>query len=157
MSRASVVSSQAPVGFGSSTWANEPPSEAERAKVKAERQLIRSILNNDMTDFNNTLNAHVNIIDINFESSGKMTPLHTAMAHGHVDMAASLLSRKANINAVNALGFTPLISASINGHEECVRLALKAGANKCAKSIRGETAAEIAASKNFSSVVNLLK
>jgi len=158
MSRASVVPSQGPTGgFGSATWANEPPSEAERAKVRAERTIFRAILNNDITEFNNTLSAHGDIIDINCESSGKMTPLHTAMAHGRVDMASCLIAKKANINAVNSLHFTPLISAAYNGHDQCVRVALKAGAQKEAKSVRGQTALDIATERNHSAVVSILK
>jgi len=158
MTRASVIPSQAPtMGFGSSTWANEPPSDAERAKVKAERSLMRAILNNDVTEFNKTLSSHSEIIDINFESSGKMTPLHTAMAHGRVDMASSLIQRKANLNAINSIGYSPLMAAVNNGHEQCVQIALKEGANKSAKSIRGETALDLAGSKNFTNIVNMLK
>ena len=158
MSRASVLPSQAPtMGFGSSTWANEPPSEAERAKVKAERTLMRSILNNDVTEFNAIMSNRGEQFDINFESSGKMTPLHAAMAHGRLDMASSLIERRANIHAMNSVGYTPLMSAANNGHEQCVQVALKGGANKSVKSIRGETALDLASSKNFTNIVNLLK
>ena len=158
MSRASVLPSQAPtMGFGSSTWANEPPSEAERAKVKTERTLMRAILNNEITEFNMIMSNHGDQFDVNFESSGKMTPLHAAMAHGRVDMASSLIQRKANLNSVNSIGYTPLMSAVNNGHEQCVQIAIKEGANKSVKSIRGETALDLAASKNLTNIVSLLK
>ena len=160
MSRASVLPAQAPttMGFGSSTWANEPPSEAERAKVKAERSLMRAILNNDVTEFNKIMSSHQgDVLDIDFESSGKMTPLHAAMAHGRVDMASSLIQKKANVNAVNSIGFTPLMSAANNGHDQCVQIAIKAGANKSTKSVKGESALDLAAAKNFTNIVNLLK
>ena len=157
MSRISVLPSQAPTGFGSATWANEPPSEAERAKVKCERNLIKSILNNDLVDFNKIFKDHSDIIDLNFESSGKMTPLHTAMAYGRVEMVESLLSRKADIHAQNSLGFTPLVSAVHNGHEQCVQLGLLAGSNKLIKTFKGETAVEIAKEKGFMNILNLLQ
>lgn len=160
MARVSTHPSHAPTtigGFGSSTWANEPPSEAERAKIKAERSLMRAILNNDVSEFNKMLSSSSDIIDINFESSGKMTPLHAAMAHGRVDMASSLIGKKANLHALNSVGFTPLMSAVNNGHEACVQVALKGGASKNVKSARGETVVELATSKNFTNIVNLLK
>jgi|LauGreDrversion4_2_1035121.scaffolds.fasta_scaffold169411_2 ankyrin repeat protein len=159
MARVSTLPSQAPatIGFGSSTWANEPPTEAERAKVKAERALMRAILNNNVSDFNKILADNSDMIDINFESSGKMTPIHAAMAHGRVDMASSLIGKKANLLAINSVGFTPLMSAVNNGHEACVQVALKGGASKSVKSARGESVIQLATSKNFNNIVNLLK
>ena len=157
MSRISVLPTQATTGFGSITWANEPPSDAERAKVKAERSLLRAILNGESAEFQRVLKENGDVIDLNFESSGKMTPLHTAMAYGRNDMVETILSKKAEVSAQNSLGFTPLVSAVHNGHEQCVQIAIKAGANKLIKTYRGDTPLQIAESKNFQNIVSLLK
>lgn len=137
--------------------ANEPASEAERAKVKAERGLIVSILNNSMTDFDQIMTQSGNIINVNMESSGKMTPLHTAAAHGRRDMCEKLLAKKANVNPKNGLGFTPLTNAVLNGNEACVSLLLKAGAEKNVTTIKGDTPLSLAQARGYNNLVDLLK
>ena len=149
-------SAQAGLNFGTSTWANEPASESERTKVRHERDLMRSILNGNSAEFQRILTEQGKNINISVESSGKMTPLHTAAAHGKVDMVASLIGKKASLEAVNSLGFTPLMSAVVNGHEACVKALVSAGASKSAKTARGETPASIAKAKGFGAIANLL-
>lgn len=149
--RVSIVPSQG--GFGSITWANEPPSEAEREQVRSERSLMRSIISDDKSSFEKYLPG----ININFESSGKTTPLHAAMAFGRSDMVQALIGRKADIHAKNSLGFTPLVSAVVNGHVSCVKLALAAGANKDERTTKGESPIEIAEKKKFTDIVSLLR
>ena len=140
------------LAFGTSTWANEPPSEAERLKIRAERDLIKSILNDDAAEFD----AKFKSVDVNYQSSGKMTPLHTAAAYGRAEMLSSLLSRKANLEAANSLGFTPLISAVYNQQEACVKTLLAACSIKTAQTKKGETSKSIAEAKNFTSISKLL-
>ncbi len=156
-SRVSVVPSQQNAGgFGSITWANEPPSEAEREQVRAERALMRAIISDNKSEFETVFAKHSQIINVNFESSGKTTPLHAAMAFGRTEMVQFLLLKRANVHAKNSLGFTPLVSAVVNGHEACVRLALEAGASKSEKTARGATPLEIAHKKGFSGIVSIL-
>ena len=140
-----------------STWANEPPSEAERAKIKAERTLICAILDNDMAAFDRVLAESGSIINISMESSGKMTPLHTAAAQGRKEMAEKLLAKKANLEAKNGLGFTPLVSAVLGNHEGVLSVLLKAGADKNVTTTKGETALSLAQQKGSSNIAALLK
>ena len=122
---------------------------------KLNRQVIRAILNNEQPEFEKVLNEN-SAMNVSFVSSGKMTPLHTAAAYGRREMCEKLLSMKANVEAKNALGFTPLLSASINGHESVVATLLKAGADKNVTSIRGDTASSLASQKGFTNVAAIL-
>ena len=122
---------------------------------KIHRSITRSILNNDVSEFDKVLKENSSM-NVSFQSSGKMTPLHTAAAQGRREMCDRLLSMKANVEAKNALGFTPLISAAINGHEGVVSTLLKAGADKNVSTIKGETATTLASQRGFANVVGIL-
>ena len=52
------------------------------------------------------------------------SPLTLAACGGHVELAMLLLERGANIEEVNDEGYTPLMEASREGHEEMVALLL---------------------------------
>jgi ankyrin repeat protein len=128
----------------------------EKIKLsKIHRSLTRSILNNDIGEFDKVLKENSSL-NVSFVSSGKMTPLHTAASQGRKEMCEKLLSMKANVEAKNSLGFTPLISAATNGHEGVVATLLKAGADKNVTSIKGDTAASLATQKGFNNVVGIL-
>ena len=124
--------------------------------AKIHRSLIRAILNNENAEFDKVL-ADNKTLDVSFQSSGKCTPLHTAAAQGRRDMCEKLVNLKANIEAKNAMGFTPLVSAAINGHESVVATLLKAGSDKNVTTVKGETAATLANQRGFSNVASLLK
>jgi len=57
------------------------------------------------------------------------TPLHTAAYGGKLNIVALLISRGADVNAVNAIGAAPLHGAALAGHEAVVKLLLEKGAN----------------------------
>lgn len=122
---------------------------------KIHRALTRSIINNDIGEFDKVLKEN-STLNVNFQSSGKMTPLHTAASHGRREMCDKLLAVKANIEAKNALGFTPILSAAMNGHEGVVATLLKSGADKNVTCIKGDTAASLATQRGFSNVVGIL-
>ena len=124
--------------------------------AKIHRTFIKSILNNENAEFDKVISDNRGL-DVSFQSSGKCTPLHTAAAQGRRDMCEKLVNLKANLEAKNGLGFTPLVSAAINGDESVVTTLLKAGADKNATTIMGETAASLATSRGFSNVAGLLK
>jgi ankyrin repeat protein len=74
------------------------------------------------------LQAHA---DPNIASNNAMhvAPLHSAVAGDHLNIAAKLIEAGANVNAVQADGFTPLMGAAQNGNVEIVRLLLDHGAD----------------------------
>lgn len=55
------------------------------------------------------------------------SPLTLAACGGHVELAALLIERGANLEEVNDEGYTPLMEAAREGHEEMVALLLGQG------------------------------
>lgn len=59
------------------------------------------------------------------------TPLHTAAYKGNIQLVEYLLSKGANLEAINKSGYTPQMLAAMNGHHEIDRLlSLKIDAKK---------------------------
>lgn len=57
-----------------------------------------------------------------------MSPLHAAAEEGHADVVAFLLANKADIEAKERNGYTPLTQAGWRSHWDAATLLLKAGA-----------------------------
>lgn len=57
-----------------------------------------------------------------------MSPLHAAAEEGHADIVAFLLANKADIEAKERNGYTPLTQAGWRSHWDIAELLLKAGA-----------------------------
>lgn len=74
--------------------------------------------------------------------------LHYAAAGGHADIAALLLDRHAYIDAESPGRQTPLMIAAREGHEAVVDLLLKEGADARLANTDGETAAQLALSRD---------
>lgn len=55
------------------------------------------------------------------------SPLTLAACGGHVELALLLIERGANLEEVNDEGYTPLMEAAREGHEEMVALLLAHG------------------------------
>ena len=58
----------------------------------------------------------------------KVTPLHSAVAHNHVEICENLLSKGADVNAKQENNFTPLHEAAQNGSTALAKLLLEHGA-----------------------------
>lgn len=58
----------------------------------------------------------------------KMSPLHAAAEEGHAEIVAFLLTNKADIEAKERNGYTPLTQAGWRSHWPAAELLLKAGA-----------------------------
>ncbi|EER08346.1 ankyrin repeat domain containing protein [Perkinsus marinus ATCC 50983] len=104
-----------------STWANEPPTEAEKAKVKSERALMRAVLAGNKVAVEAAIEELPrNGGDINAEGSGDFTPLMTACLAGNPKVVTFFLSKGANINASSRKGKMPLAIAEEAGHQAVV-------------------------------------
>jgi ankyrin repeat protein len=84
-----------------------------------------------------------------------MTPLMAA-ARGNVEALRLLLTQKVDVNAANAAGITPLMSAAQTGNPISVALLLEKGANVNAKTKKNETALADAATSGNAETVKLL-
>ena len=85
------------------------------------------------------------------------TVLANAAFHGHTDVVAMLISRGANVNAVNRFdGDSALMWASVNGHFTVCDLLLRAGANVNIENKKGVRALFRAAYKGYPEIVKLL-
>lgn len=68
-------------------------------------------------------------LDVNIRTTLLGTHLLTlAAAHGHVDTVQALLERKADVNAADVTGWTPIHAAAYGGKPDIIRLLLDRGA-----------------------------
>ena len=70
---------------------------------------------------------------VNMPADSFESPLTLAACGGHVELANLLVERGANLEEVNDEGYTPLMEASREGHEDMVTLLLAHGqwSKKC--------------------------
>mmetsp|Transcript_24606 Transcript_24606/g.62693 ORF Transcript_24606/g.62693 Transcript_24606/m.62693 type:complete len:181 (-) Transcript_24606:26-568(-) len=81
------------------------------------------------------------------------TALHIAAVRGHSDCVAALLSFKAQVDAVDEEGFTPLHMASACGDAALAHQLSRASACLTATTLAGKTAMELACDAGFSGTV----
>lgn len=86
----------------------------------------------------------------------KVTPLNSAAAGRHYEIAMLLLEKGANPNIRQEGDFVPLHSAAMNGQIEMVKLLLQYGADKDAKSADGKTAHDYALENGHKIVAEVL-
>ncbi|KAF4662174.1 hypothetical protein FOL47_006375 [Perkinsus chesapeaki] len=145
-----------------STWANEPPSEAEKAKVKSERSLMRAVLAADKIAVEAALEELPrNGGDINAEGSGGCTVLHAAASlpdeETSLFFCGLLLDHDADIEAENSLNFTPLMTACLAGNSKVVSFFLEKGANPNVSSRKGQMPLAIAEEAGHQAVIEVLQ
>lgn len=85
--------------------------------------IVRLLLNagSDVSILYSLLSEHGKI--------GGCTVLYIAAQLGHNNICQQLLKKRANIDAMNSVGYTPLMAAIKSGHEDVAIILLKAGAN----------------------------
>lgn len=130
---------------------NEPKIFRLMGQYKANYNLVNS---DDMTALamavmNNKANAAVAMLDNGAKpdfamGAAKYNALMLAVKKGNQQIAQTLLQYKANPNAKNTGGLTPLMIAAFSNHDMIVSLLLKAGANPKFKDDHGKTALMLA-------------
>jgi ankyrin repeat protein len=86
-----------------------------------------------------------------------VTPLNSATAGSHLEIAHALLEHGANPNFPQADGFVPLHAAAQNGQREMVELLLKYGADPGLKNKDGKSAFDMAILSGHIGLAELLK
>ncbi|HQM87593.1 MAG TPA: quinoprotein dehydrogenase-associated putative ABC transporter substrate-binding protein [Methylotenera sp.] len=130
---------------------NEPKIFRLLGKHKADFNLINKdgLTALAMAVHDNKANAAVAMLDNNANpdfamGAAKYNALMLAVTKGNLTLAQTLLQYKANPNATNAGGVTPLMIAAHRNHDMIVSLLLKAGAKVDVKDDEGKTALMIA-------------
>jgi ankyrin repeat protein len=95
-------------------------------------------------------------VDARSKNALTNTSLHAALAGGHRATAQRLVEHQADVNAVEAGGYTPLHQAAELGDAEMVRLLLDRGALAAAKADDGRTARDLALVKGHSQLAEEL-
>lgn len=97
-------------------------------------------------------------LDVNTDTTLLGTRLLTlAAAHGHLDTVQALLDKKADVNAADITGWTPLHAAAYGGNPEIIRLLLDRGATAPASNWYTPTPLELAEMLGHQDAVDLLK
>ncbi|XP_027782101.2 ankyrin repeat domain-containing protein 7 [Marmota flaviventris] len=95
--------------------------------------------------------ADPNLVDFYYN-----TALHYAVCGQNVSLVRKLLEHKANLEAKNKDGYTPLLLAIVENNENMVKFLLKKGADVNASDKNQRTALMIALSEEPTSLVSLL-
>jgi ankyrin repeat protein len=86
----------------------------------------------------------------------KVTALHSAVASNEAGITKALLEAGARTDVRQQGGYSPLHGAAASGNRELVEILLQFGADRNAKTDKEETAADIARSRGFAAVAELL-
>lgn len=95
-------------------------------------------------------------VDTPSQNGLKVSPLNSAAAGRHYEIALLLLERGANPNMRQADDFVPLHSAAQNGQIEMVKALIQYGADKDLKSADGRTARDFALENGHKIVAEVL-
>lgn len=143
---------------------NEPKIFRLLGKHKADFNLIDKdgMTALAMAVLDNKANAAVAMLDNNANpdftmGAAKYNALMLAVKKGNQQLAQTLLQYKANPNASNAGGVTPLMIAAYGNLENIVTLLLKAGANRDVKDEEGKTALMLARENNAEKAIAALQ
>ncbi len=114
-----------------------------------------------MAVFDNKANAAVAMLDNNANpnlamGAAKYNALMLAVKKGNLQMAQTLLQYKADPNAKNAGGLTPLMIAAFGDQEMIISLLLKSGADPKLKDAEGKTALTLAQDNDAKKAIGAL-
>lgn len=87
-------------------------------------RLIHAIAHNNIEGAKQAVDSGANV-----NLKGVVNPLIGAIMQGNKDIVSLLITKDADINAIDHTGMTPLYVAAIYGNEDIVRLLIDKGAN----------------------------
>lgn len=137
-----------------------PTTAPKPARAAAEPAIREAYLaagkDGNVTRLAEILDRHPEFLNQPSGNSSAML-LHTAVVNNRADVVAELLRRKAEVNARNKWGFTPLIDWVPKGTDEIGLLLLTNGADVAATNNSGKTALQSALDKGLSKKAELLR
>ena len=143
---------------------NEPKVFRLLGKHKANFNLVNKdgLTALAMAVFDNKANAVVAMLDNNANpdfamGSAKYNALMVAVKKGNLQMAQTLMQYKANPDAKNAGGLTPLMIAAFGNEDMIISLLLKAGATTSLKDDQGKTALMLAKENDAKKAIEQLE
>lgn len=117
-------------------------------------KFLRAARSRDVADCSRMLKDKPELV--NSVEAGGYSALHFAAFNGDVEMLQLLLEHKADLNAENFDGNTPLVMAVKGNQRESIRMLVNAGADVNHESDSGSTAAHYAASMAYLDCLRLL-
>ncbi|XP_037040551.1 myotrophin [Bradysia coprophila] len=94
---------------------------------KSSEELLWAIKNGELNTVKDVVENQN--FDVNYEIASRY-PLHYAADYGQTNVLDYLLTKGANVDAVDKHGITPILAAIWEGHTACVQLLLDKGATK---------------------------
>jgi uncharacterized protein len=91
------------------------------------------------------------------QDDSRVTPLHSAVAGRHRDLAALLLAHGASANVLQKGGWTPLHAAAQHGDESLVDLLLLRGADPARRADDGRSPIDMAEAGGYAALAELLR
>ncbi len=91
------------------------------------------------------------------QNASRVTPLHSAVAGRHRDLAGLLLALGSSANAVQQGGWTPLHAAAQTGDEATLGLLLLRGADASRPADDGRTAVDMAVAGGHAALAEMLR
>lgn len=96
--------------------------------------LIWMVKNGELDDLKVAIDTQK--VDVNHEINGRML-IHYASDYGQTEVVNYLISKGADVNAIDKHGISALLAAIWEGHTQCVKTLLNSGASKVGKTPDG--------------------
>lgn len=133
-----------------------PPPQAPRPPPPVQ-QLLQAIGRNNVEQIRALLDAHPGLLNATNGNQYNNTPLHFAAYNNLEEIAAELLQRGAEVNAVNRHGNTPLHDAITAGNQPIVRMLLDRRANVHLKTSAKKDPAAYAEEMKQTEIVEMIR
>ncbi|XP_074598048.1 myotrophin-like [Brevipalpus obovatus] len=113
-------------------------------------ELVWSVKNGDLEQVKELITKQK--ININEQIDGR-NPIVYAADYGQREIIEYLISQRADVNAPDKHGITALLAAIWEGHYDCVKLLIEAGANTDLKTPDGRSYLEVAEKQEIKSLL----
>lgn len=136
-------------------------SEQEKEMRKEAARLVRAAASGDNKAVAALLEKHKGTSFVNWKNEDDSNALIAATINGRVETVKLLIAAKADVSPkynpetagrvweMNNYGITPLMAAAMSGESECAAVLLAAGADPLARNKKGQTAADLAAEREY--------